>query len=259
MPRQLLLLAFSFIVLATISVAARAEENDQGANLTRPDWKVGETWTIETLTERIQGREEKTSRDAKPIRWQFRVAKLEDLAGRDCYRIEIECLAKGRIRPKSVVWVDEESGFLRQFETQMAVGGTMRTIRESYDHAKDRPSPVITPINTLPIAMPSFESKGAKANEFSYISAPMPAGAKSKDLGLISFAHNVNQTQGKASSKALKEVPASYSKGLEKAPVTQVTIGAHGGEVTQLWQQGKPWPVYVNNGRTKAYLVSNSQ
>ncbi|MCA9268505.1 MAG: hypothetical protein KDA41_08535 [Planctomycetales bacterium] len=227
-----------------------------GDSLDRPKWDVGDAWTIETVSQRMQGREENPATAPIPVRWRFQVANVEKLAGRDCYRIEIDCLARGRIRPKSVIWIDEESGFLRQYQTEVAVGGKMRQIVESYDHARGVASPVITPMNALPIVMPAFLPKGSKVNSFTYTSVPLPAGAKTKDLGLISFAQEVSQTSSKAGPKALEIIPRGLSKSLENKPVTEVKIGTYNGEVQQLWQSGQPWPVYVDNGRTKAYLVA---
>lgn len=253
-------LIVAICVVSCLGLAAIAQDKpDAGAlaSLDRPKWEVGDKWTIETHSEKIQGRRDKPARTSPPLRWQFRVADVEELSGRDCYRIEVECLARGRIRPKSVIWIDQSSGFLRQYQTELAVGGKMRKVVESYDHAKGVPAPVITPVNAVPIVMPAFVKKGAKVNSFSYTSAPIPAGAKAKDLGLVTFAHEVSQTTDEASPKALEIIPKGLSKSIEKKPVTQVSIATHGGKVTQLWQQGQPWPVYVDNGRTKAYLVSS--
>jgi hypothetical protein len=246
-------------VVTCVGLAAIAQDQpDEGALATvdKPQWKVGDTWMIETVSTKIQGRETEPARKSPPIRWQFRVADLEKLAGRDCYRIEVECLARGRIRPKSIMWVDEDSGFLRQYQTELAVGGTMRPIVESYDHAKGQPSPVVTPISAVPIVMPAFVKKGSKVNSFSYTSAPMPAGAKAKDLGLVTFAYEVSQTQGVAGAKALEAIPKGLSKNLDKKPVTQINIASPTSTVTQLWQEGQPWPLFVDNGTTKAYLVT---
>ncbi len=246
-------------VVSCLGLAAIAQDDPDEAAVAavdQPKWSVGDTWTIETVSNKIQGREAEPARKSPPIRWQFRVAELDKLAGRNCYRIEVECLARGRIRPKSVLWVDEESGFLRQYQTELAVGGKMRPIVESYDHAKDQPSPVVTPINAVPIVMPAFVKKGSKVNSFSYTSAPLPAGAKAKDLGLVTFAHEVSQTSGVAGAKALEVIPKGLSKSLEKKPVMQINIATPSERVTQLWQEGAPWPVYVDNGTTKAYLVT---
>jgi hypothetical protein len=246
--------------VTSLGLAALAEDTKPAAGalaaVDQPRWTVGDTWTIETVSAKIQGREEQPARKSPPIRWQFRVADLEKLAGRDCYRIEVECLARGRIRPKSVMWVDEESGFLRQYQTELAVNGNMRPIVESYDHVKGEPAPVVTPISAVPIVMPAFIKKGSKVNSFSYTSAPMPAGAKAKDLGLVTFAHEVSQTSGIAGAKALEVLPKGLSKSLDKKSVTQINIATATEKVTQLWQEGEPWPVYVDNGVTKAYLVT---
>lgn len=243
-----------------LTLAAIAEDKpdvDALASVEQPKWSVGDTWTIETVSEKIQGREITPARKSPPIRWQFRVAELEKLAGRDCYRIEVECLARGRIRPKSVMWVDEESGFLRQYQTELAVNGKMRPIVESYDHAKGEPAPVVTPISAVPIVMPAFVKKGSKTVSFTYTSAPVPAGAKAKDLGMTSFAYEVSQTASIAGSKALEVIPRGLSKAIDDKPVTQVNITTPHERVTQLWQPGKPWPVFVDNGVTKAYLVND--
>jgi hypothetical protein len=235
---------------------AADEQPQDAATLARPEWKTGQTWLIETVSSKLQGREITPARKPVPVRWQFKVANMEKLAGRDCYRIEIECLARGRIRPKSVIWVDEQTGFMRQFETELAVNGKMRKIIESNDHAKDQPSPVIMPISALPIAMPAFLPKGSKANSFTYTTAPIPAGGKARDLGLMTFAHEVSQTSSMAGPKALEIIPKGLSKSLEPKGVTEVKISTHNEKITQLWQPGQPWPVYVDNGHTKAYLVT---
>jgi hypothetical protein len=255
---------FAVCVVTCVTLASIAEEKpdiDALASVEQPKWAVGDTWTIETVSEKIQGREATPARKSPPIRWQFRVAELEKLAGRDCYRIEVECLARGRIRPKSVMWVDEESGFLRQYQTELAVNGKMRPIVESYDHAKDEPAPVVTPISAVPIVMPAFAKKGSKSskavNSFTYTSAPVPAGAKAKDLGMTSFAYEVSQTANIAGAKALEVLPGGRAKDLDAKPITQVNINTPHERVTQLWQAGKPWPVFVDNGVTKAYLVND--
>ena len=258
----------SICVVSCLAMAVYAQETPRddkdeaevatATGLSQPKWEKGSTWMVETVTQPLQTREVKPSTKPVPIRWQFRVADLENLAGRECYRIEIECLARGRIRPKSMIWVDQKSGFLRQYKTELAVAGQMRPMVESYDHAKSLAAPVITPVNALPIALPAFVPPGSKANTFTYTSAPMQAGAKSKDLGLVTFAHEVTQTTSKAGSKALEIIPKKgRPKSLDAKPITEVVLGTPTGEVKQLWQEGQPWPLVIDNGRTKAYLVTS--
>ena len=40
------------------------------AAVDQPKWAVGDTWMIETVSEKIQGREAEPARKSPPIRWQ---------------------------------------------------------------------------------------------------------------------------------------------------------------------------------------------
>lgn len=242
---------------AGFSAVARAADADAvPVSLTRPTWKVGDTWVVETLTERLQARTANDSSSPGRIRWQFHVAKLETLAGKECYRIDVECLTAGRIRPRTTIWCDTDTLFLRQFETQLAVNGKMRTIQESYDCAKGAFSPVIAPVNAIPLGLPAFVPEGAKGgNEFSYVSQPLPAG--SKDTSVLRFAFSVKQDVSEPADQYMKRLPETYTKALDEKPVRQVKISTPEQNVVQLWKDGSPWPVYVNNGRTQAWLVSS--
>jgi hypothetical protein len=241
--------------------AAHADDTGRGAasgSLEQPGWQIGDRWVLETLTERIQGRETKPAGTPPRIRWEFQVTKLEKVSGRDCYRVDIQCLATGRMQPRSTIWCEKETLFLRQFQTQVAVEGQYRTIQESYDCAKGESSPVLASINAVPLAMPAFVRKGAKSiGTFAYQSQPFAAGVK--DTGMIRFAHTITQKILPPGAKSLEQLPRSYSKDLESRPVTEVRLANHQQAVTQLWKKGAPWPVYAENGRTQAWLVSTSR
>jgi len=248
----------SWAWLPAQTAGAQEPAAEQAASLQRPDWHVGDTWVIETLTERVQGRETKCAGKPARIRWKFHVAKLEKLAGVECYRIDIECLAAGRLRPKTTIWCDKETLFLRQFQTQLAAGGRYRTIQESYDCPKGQYAPVLASLNVLPIGLPAFVPKGAKGGDtFTYNSQPLPAG--SKDPGIIRFAQTVKQDILPPGAKSLRQVPRAYSKSFRTKPITEVRLAGGGQKVVQLWQKGVPWPVYVNNGRTQAWLISTGR
>lgn len=236
----------------------RADEREESnSQLNKPTWQVGDSWTIVTQTDKLQGRETTPAGKAGRIAWRFRVAAIEKIGGRSCYRIEVECMAAGRLRPKTTIWCEQKSMFLRQFQTQVAVGGQYRLIQESYEPGADGYAPVMAPINALPIALPAFLPAGSKRAEkgFRYTSKPGRVG--SKDVGLLSFSHKMTQQVGKPSAKSLGQIPANYSKSLEKKPVTEVRLEDYRGTVVQLWQKDSPWPVYVDNGRTQAWLVSD--
>jgi hypothetical protein len=226
-------------------------------SLDQPQWKVGDRWTLETQTNRIQGREPQSAVAAPRIRWEFHVSKLEKIAGHECYRIDIACHAAGRQQPKSTVWFDKETLFLRQFRTQLLVDGQYRTLEESYDSAAGQPSPVLASINVLPLAMPAFLPKGSKSlGSFSYKSQPV---MQSKDLSVVQFAHTITQEVTPPGAKSLESVSPAFSKQLRDKPVTEVRLADRRQKVLQLWQKGSPWPIYTENGPTKAWLVSDKQ
>lgn len=234
-----------------------ARPADTAPALAKPKWKAGDTWTIVTLTEPVQKRN--TGPQAKPVyvTWKFRVAGIETIAGHACYRIDIECLATGRVRPQTSVWCDQQTLFLRQFQTQMAVGGQYRLVQESYEPGPEGHSPVVTPINALPLGLPAFLPPGAKRASpvFRYTSRPAPAGSKS--TGLMTFAHETTQLVQTPVPKSLTQIPREHADSLQQRPVAEVHLQDYRQTVVQLWQQGSPWPVYTNNGRTQAWLVAD--
>jgi len=237
---------------------AEATEPVAPAELTPPEWEIGDSWVVETLTERVQGREATADPETTRLKWQFRVAKIEKVAGSDCYRVDIQCLAASRVRPRGSIWCDKQTLFLRQFQTQVAFQGRYRTIQESYACAKGATAPVVTFVNVLPLAMPAFPPEGAKAaDSFTYTSQPLPAGAK--DPGTVRFLHTSTQQVGPVGAKALEAIPPTYAKSLGTGPLTEVTLEDRRQSVRQLWQPGSPWPVYVENTRTKAWLVSTTR
>ncbi len=240
--------------------ARAAEENAAAAGgpaLDQPKWKVGDRWTIETQTSRIQGREAQSAVPAAKIRWEFHVSKLEKVAGHDCYRVDVQCKAPGRLQPASTVWCDKDTLFLRQFQTQVLVDGQYRTIQESYDAAAGQLSPVLASINALPLAMPAFLPKGSKSlGSFSYKSQPV---VQSKDLGVVRFAHTITQEITPPGAKALDSAPPALAKELRGKPLTEVRLADYQQKVLQLWQKGSPWPVYTENGHTKAWLITDKQ
>ncbi len=234
---------------------ALAAQADPPAVLTQPSWKVGDSWVVETSTPCIQNRSAAT--EAKPlrVRWEFRVAKVEPLAGQDCYKIEVQCLAKGRLRPQATVWCDRNTLFLRQFQTQFAFNGQYRTVNESYACSKGPTAPVVTFVNVLPLALPAFMPAGAKGTgTFSYVSQSAPAGSKA--AGVVPFAHALDQDAQPASAKALEKLTPAYSKNLDGQAVVEVKLKGPQQQVVQLWQPGEPWPIYTSDGRTQAWLVS---
>jgi len=258
-PRLAVSIALAGLAIGAAVRSAWADPAAENSpSVDRPQWQVGDNWVVETLTEQIQGNESRVGDKAAKVRWQFRVAKLEKLNGRDCYRVDVECMAQGRMQPKSRMWCDKDTLFLRQFETQVAFRGQYHTIQESYDCAKGAESPVLATVNVLPIALPAFLPKGAKAlGSFTYVSQAAPAGSKDPDL--LRFAHTVKQEVRIPGAKSLEQIRAGFAKDLAAEPAVEVRLDDGRQAVTQLWQKGTPWPVYAENGRTKAWLVSTGK
>ncbi len=249
--------AITFCVVAVLCLCSTSDAWAQDSStLQIPKWQVGDSWVIETSTDRIQGREGDAAGTVPRIRWQFKVVSTEKVAGHDCYRIEIECLTKGRLRPKTTIWCDTQTVFLRQFQTQLAFQGRYRTIRESYDCPEGQFSPVLAPMNALPISLPAFVPPGSKSvGSFAYTSQPLPAG--SKDPTAIRFSHQMTQAVSAPGAKSLNQLPKSYSKDLG-SELTEVKFGDKSQSIVQVWKKGTPWPVFVDHGRTKAWLVPDT-
>lgn len=258
-----LLLSLSAVVVLTIALqatrlsAVRAQESAPGSEpLQPPAWKVGDTWTVETVSHKIQGREDQAARNSPKLQWKFHVDKIEPVAGRDCYRIDIQCLAKGRLQPATTIWCDQETRFLRQFQTQLPAAGQFVVVQESYA-TQQRSAPVLPPVTALPLGLPVFVQQGAKdTGPYVYTSQPLPAG--SKDAGVMQFAHTTQQQVQPPSSKSLKLVKGTYAKDIEQKTIQEVHLSDENQSVVQIWQAGAPWPVYASNGHTEAWLVSDS-
>jgi hypothetical protein len=231
---------------------ATAQDAPRVAGLARPEWKKGDTWQIETVTERMQDREPESGAGASRIRWKFKVSDVEKISNRDCWRIDIECLANGRLKPASAIWVDQETLFLRQFQTQLPVAGALRTVQETYEPGEAGHSPVLPPVNVVPVSLPAFIAAAPKG-QFKYTSQPT---GQAKDAATrVKFIHAVSQEVQPATAKSLQYVPQAVSKSLERAPAVEVHLASPGQQVLQVWQKNRPWPVFSQAGPTKSWLI----
>lgn len=226
----------------------------------RPKWKAGDKWVIETHSQSVQVRDEKVEdEDKQPgVKWEFTVGKTEKIAGHDCYRVEVRCLEPGAAQPSSVLWIDQKTMTLRQFQTQIPVPGGFRTVTESYVVGEGQQAPVLGPLTALPIDLPLFTPGSSRATKFSYEAITGPAGKRA--VGDVGFAVDIEQSIQPAKAEDLQKLlpqamSRDLSKDLEKKPVVDVKLKTPEREVRQLWQAGQPWPVYSDNGQTKAKLI----
>lgn len=223
-----------------------------------PKWEPGDKWTIETSSLLLQTRDEPSQIGrSRTIRWQFAVQQYEKVISDDCYRIEVRCLLPGPPQPVTVLWVDKASKTIRQIAMQVPVRGGFKTITQNYDFPNGQRSPVLGPLTALPLDLPLFRGGQAKGLEkFGYTVNSGEAGA-TKALGDVGFSYDVEQDVQPVDASAVKGmVGESHTKALEQKPVAQVTLKQVDRQVKQLWQPGAPWPVYSDNGRTVARLIS---
>lgn len=233
------------------------KRHDQLLHASRPQWQIGDRWTIATATRPMQGRIELPMKTQRTV-WRFEATAKEKVDGHACVRVEVRCLSKSGVRPRTTLWLDESSLLLRQIRTEVAVAGKMQPIVESYAASASHAA-VIAPFTALPIAMPVFLPPGSKQakKSYRYVSRPVASGAK--DGGLVRFTHECVQSIASPSAKSLKRVPKQFAKSLEARPAIEVRLSDHARTVIQLWQSGKPWPTYVDNGVTESWLLHASR
>lgn len=223
----------------------------------RPTWHVGDVWVVETRTRRLQvGAQPGTAIESRPVTWQFAVRGVERINGRDCFQVEITGVSGAdRSQPQATLWIDAQAMALRQFQTQVRVAGTVRTLTESYAFPGEQPTPVLGPLTALPIDLPLLSGGHAKGSQaFTYEATAGPSGSKA--VGEPTFAYDVTQEfneQPSAETRALLD--SDFAKSLAARPLLEVRLKTVDRQVRQLWQPGLPWPVYSENGTTVARLV----
>ena len=222
----------------------------------KPRWRVGDRWVVETRTLLLQATPEKQGiARGKPIRWRFHVERIEKIAGVECYRVEVRCLEEGPRQPATTLWADRRSLAPRQLQTQLPVAGGFATVAESYRFPGGQPAPVQSPFTALPLDMPVFLGHVKGAQTYSYEAVVGYAGEKA--LGDVGFAFDVQQNVAQLEPAQVKGlIHDAFAKDLRSRPVTEVRLKSSQREVRQLWQSGRPWPSYSDNGTTEARLIN---
>lgn len=222
-------------------------------------WQVGDRWTVEASSRQPQKSGE-AAEAVQPVAWQFTVTAVEPIGERPCFRVEATCLEGDRPQPRVVFWVDREWGVLRRLQTDLPVAGGFRTMIETYEPVDGQPSPVLAPLPALPLDLPLLagpvaEAKGSRKSLYEAI--PGPEGRKAE--GQLGFVGEVEQSLDSGPLEGVKSLlHDDYAKNLGAATeeqVVEVRLSAPHGRVRQLWQAGRPWPVYADNGLTAARLV----
>jgi hypothetical protein len=228
----------------------------------KPKWEVGDSWVVEATTQPVQlraGGDDKTpAPPAAPVKaqYKFTVAAREKLGAGECFRVEITVHPDPRNQPTTKLWLDAKSLALKQLQTQIPVDGAFATVTESYDSKDGPPAPVTGPLTAVPVDMPVFVGGRAGEQSFSSEAAGGPAGAK-RAANDVAFAVDIKQTTTPVTPDAARGLlPEKFSRDLETKPLVKVELKTAERTVTQLWQVGRPWPVYTKSGPTEARLVS---
>ncbi len=225
----------------------------------RLSWQVGDRWSVETHSRQPQ-KPGPLAAATRPVTWEFAVTAVEPIGGRACFRVVATCREDDRQQPRVVFWVDRQWGVLRRLQTDLRVAGEFRTMIETYEPLDGQPSAVLAPLPALPLDLPLLagpirEAKGLQKTLYETI--PGPEGRKAE--GQIGFLGEVEQTLDSAPLAGVKSLlHEDYAKHLPAATeeqVVEVRLSAPHGQARQLWQAGRPWPVYSDNGLTTARLV----
>ena len=275
-PRYILLRALLLLTLPALhSVPAAAEEQEKSdkAKLNQgnmrtitPRWGLGDRWTVETVNRRLHVRSKPgEDRVVEPIQWHFAVSRFEKSLDSDCFRIEVTCAAGPERQPRTILHVDRESMALRRVTMEIPTLDGFQQVSVGYEFESGQPSPVLGPLTALPIDLPAFLAGGAKGLEtFEYTS--FHGTAEAKGLDQLGFTERVEQRVAQVPAADVRKLlSGSFEKSLENdlvaksldtQPITDVRLASQDLEVRQLWQAGKPWPIYSDNGLTVCRLVS---
>ena len=162
------------------------------ADLVQPKWKAGDKWVVETVSDAVQTGVQDPGK-TKPLEWQFTVEKPEKVDDAELVKLSVQCQLPGP-QPQTQLWFDPKTLALRQIETQVPVAGELRTLREKYEHAQNRPAPVFVPLSAVPLDIPTFlDLPGQKGPaDFTY-TASQPPPPNVKGVGKVEFEFRVSQ------------------------------------------------------------------
>jgi len=241
---------------ATTSYGTDMEQKDaqvsvgENANpeLLGPHWNVGDEWIVETET-RSEQRSKGNEREvvwSKPIRWKFRVEAVEKNDDETLFRTTIVCLEENPINPKLAIWLDGDSGALVRLESTLTFAGKETTFVETYV-GKDGYSPVIGTIPAIPLDMPLFNSQkrldGKKKQAYSIFQ-----GRQTKSGNDVVFLRRIEQT-----TNPEPETEAQSGAGV------RVMLKSGSDYAIQIWNPGKPWASFGDNGTTRFRLIEDAK
>ncbi len=250
--KRLLILPVCLFLCGSTAFAAQPPNPPQQF---RPQWQIGQEWTVQT--ESVQQQVAVGQERVVTAQWQFQVDGVEPIQGQTCLRISVRPLQGGHVQdePKTTVWVDQKTTSIRQIQTQMRTPQGYRTATESYKPGMQA-APIIGPLSILPIALPQFPEEGLKAMEtFQYDTISGAGGIKA--IGLVGFTTEIQQTFKQPSEEQIKSLRNERGiKDFGNSELVEVELSTADEKVQQVWGVNMPWPVFTDNGTTKATLVA---
>ena len=219
------------------------------------NWKIGTTWSVETINLQRQGAMQKQS---SPVVWVFTVVGETKIGTRDCFEVVVRCKDDSDRQPHVSIWVDKVSGMLMRTTSSTLVKGQWRTFTETYSVPEGKSVAVLGSIPSLPLDMPLFtEETGSKdigGMTYEVISGNLGA----KALGEIGFTYQINQSVKPVSEEQSQELTGAKSLAaslnLKDAVEVELKIGTKS-RCKQIWLPDTPWPVYSTNGISESRLL----
>lgn len=244
----------------TVVLLLHSAQTADAQTVSTPDWSVGDTWVVETRTAPVQERVSNEKTNNIKLLWRFEVVGIDDLRGRPHKQIEVKPIRDGRVNPRIRFWTDAKTGFLSKVERQIPFGGKFRQMVQEYESTIGGYAPAMPEITGLPIDLPAFLPPGSKKiGNFQVVSK---SGGQAKRIGGLTFATNIRQSLTKPNQQTVTQSnqgkPASKAL-LNPDELVEVVIDSQTRKVRQLWKKGANWPEYVDNGRTKSWLLSEKR
>lgn len=221
-----------------------------------PNWQIGMRWFVQTQNLQSQ----QTDPNVKPggVVWMFHVIGENQVEGRDCFQVKVQCEDKSSNEPLVYIWVDKATGMLVKTTTQVFVQGQWRNFTETYLNRSGNATAVLGSIPSLPLDMPLFSIEPGSKNLGGMAYEIVAGDTGSKSVGNLGFACLVSQTLKPISVQGAKTIEGAKSlDGLSLQEAIEVEMqGSVTGGVKQVWTPDTPWPIYSTNSSSVSQLIS---
>lgn len=251
-------LFFGFVSSIPCRVPADDGNSLPGGSLSRykPHWHVGQTWRVETEVPVWQaGAKLKRTDQVTILRWQFMVEKMEEVGDEPCYVLTAK---PEDAAPEGIslrLWVGAHQLVLRRGEITTPYAGNLVSAGEKFFGVDGVPYPGTLPFLLLPVAFPSWEEISLKSvNEFRY--EAVTGTPQVKEAAQSRFVIPIRQHVDTPTQEFVKSVLKIPTDVPVHSDVVRVELQTPLGRWEQLWEAGRPWPVWATNGFIRARLIT---